>query len=192
MLVLEPVIFLPPLVTGKNGLELTGIGSSGSQDHLAPLPSSPLTAVDMSFEDSIDQPPHLGRIGQVQIGHFEYWSLAELPPRAAIGGIAQDLEPGWFIHFQIPIPPSLILLLLIVDLLLALAVGPEILELAIIIAQVEEGLLVGRLALLLTARLDLTGRHVGHHLALDLVVDDLLHVGVVREVLVLLQDVHTV
>jgi hypothetical protein len=48
------------------------------------------------------------------------------------------------------------------------------------------------LALLLASRFHLTGRHLRDHLALDLVVDDLLHVGIVGEVLVLFEDVHTV
>lgn len=47
-----------------------------------------------------------------------------------------------------------------------------------------------RLTLLLTTRLHLTGRHLRHHLTLDFVVYDLLDVGVVGEVLILLEDVH--
>lgn len=144
----------------------------------------------MPLKDTIDQPPHLGRVRQVQIGHLEDGSLAELPPGAAISGIAQDLKPWWLVHLQIPIPPSLILLLLIIDLLLAIALSPEVLELPIIIPQVEQGLLMRRLALLLASGFHLAGGHLRDHLTLDLVVDDLLDVGVVGEVLVLLEDVH--
>ena len=78
----------------------------------------------MSFKDTVDEPSHLGRIGKVEIGHLEYGSFADFTPRTAIGGIAQDLKAWWLVHLQIPISPSLVLLLLIVDLLLAITLGP--------------------------------------------------------------------
>lgn len=88
LLVLKPVVLLPPLVTGENGLQLTGVGGSGRQDHLPALALPALPPVDVSLEDAVDQPPHLRGVGQVEVRHPEDGSLAELPSWAAIGGIA--------------------------------------------------------------------------------------------------------
>lgn len=144
----------------------------------------------MAVEDSVYQSADFGVGSQVQVGHPQNRSFFEFA--APIGGVPDDLVPRWFYQLHILFPLPLIFLILIVDVLNALSLGPQILELPIVILQIEEILLMRRFALLLPPRcIPIRRVEIDHHFLPDFLVDDLLDVGIVGVVLILLEELHT-
>jgi hypothetical protein len=177
------------LVVLQDLLEFVGVGGRMRDDDVALDLLVVRPAVDVPVEDAVDESPDFGVVAEVEVGHPEDGSLLELAA-ALLCGVADDLELGRLIELHIFLPLALVLLLFVVDLLCAVAFVPEVLELAIGIPEIEEILLVRRFALLLACRIGLVLAVVGNEAPPDLLVDDLLHVGVLGVILVLLEDLH--
>lgn len=144
----------------------------------------------MAVEYTIDQSAYFRVGGEVEIGHPKDGSFFE--SASSICGVANDLVPWWFDQLHVLFSLTLVLLVLVVDLLDPFSLSPQILELPIIILQIEEILLVRGLPLLLPASgvsVDLV--EIDHHFLADLLINDLLDVGIIGVVLVLLKELHT-
>lgn len=190
LLILKVVILLMALVVLQDLLELVGVRGSAGDDHVSLTFAGVGAAVDVAVEHAVDQPANFGVGSKVQIGHPQDGSFFEFA--ASVGGVSDDLVPRWFDQLHVLLPLPLVLLILIVDLLDALSLRPQILELPIVILQIEEILLMRGLAFLLPARrVSIRLVEIDHHFLADFLIDDLLDVGIVGVVLVLLEELHT-